>query len=91
MTSAPPPIKYQWRINPDTCQLEVQNGKAPATFRGQDLRAQDWPPCPVCGTAVDVNAIDVRKFADRFAVFVLGSWECPNDCDPQPATKRTPR
>lgn len=44
-------------------------------------------PCPVCGTAVDVDRIDVTPNADYAAdwghVYIAGRWACPRGCDPE--------
>lgn len=79
--------RRRWRINPRTFDLEPIEGSRPGTFNGQDIRAQEWPPCPVCGATIDVDFVDVRGYADQFPVFVMGAWECPNDCDPRPVLR----
>lgn len=73
----------RWRINPRTCDLEPVEGSHPGRFTGQDIRAQEWPPCPVCGAVIDVDFVNVQGAADRFPVFLMGAWTCPNDCDPR--------
>ena len=74
----------RWMINPATLDLEPTDGSHPGTFTGQDIRVQQWPPCPVCGVTIDVDFVDVHTTGDRFPVLVMGGWQCPNDCDPRP-------
>ena len=77
----------RWRINPETLGLEPIEGKHPGTFTAQAFRAQEWPDCPVCGARIIVDDVDVRTAADRFPVFMMGAWRCPNDCDPRPVLR----
>lgn len=76
--------RRRWRINPNSRDLEPVEGRHPGTFTGQDIRAQDFPPCPVCGDTIDVDFINVQGYADQFPKFLMGRWGCPNDCDPRP-------
>lgn len=80
-------LARRWRINPETLGLDPVDGEHPGTFTGQDTRAQEWPPCPVCDTMIDVDFVDVRGQADQFPVFMMGRWKCPNDCDPRPVLR----
>lgn len=76
----------RWRLNLNG-QVEPADGHPEGTFTGQEWDAQQWPPCPVCGADGDVSSLDVRRFGDRFAVLMIGQWECPNDCDPRLALR----
>lgn len=77
----------RWVIDPETLGLKPEDGSTFGSFTAQELRAQTWPDCPVCGERVDPNALDVRQAHDRFPVYLLGMWECPNDCDPRPVLR----
>lgn len=80
-------LARRWRINPETFDLDPVDGDHPGTFTGQDTRAQEWPPCPVCGATIDVEFVSVQGQSDPFPVFVMSWWECPNDCDPRLALR----
>jgi hypothetical protein len=77
----------RWRLSPVTFQPEPVDGKHPGTFTGQEWRAQEWPICPVCGEQGEPDRVDVREMADQFPVFVMGAWQCVNDCDPREALR----
>lgn len=44
---------------------------------------QDWPPCPVCGRIVDVDAIELPEFGRPHSSYMVGGWRCRNGCDPE--------
>lgn len=77
----------RWRLTPDG-QVEPEDGGPVGLFTAQEWRAQQWPPCPVCGsTNAEPQRVDASQITDRFPKFVVGAWECPNDCDPRPALR----
>jgi hypothetical protein len=81
------PSGRRWRLNSDG-QVEPEDGSPVGSFNGQEWRAQEWPSCPVCGsTDAEPERIEVRHLGDQFPVFVIGAWECPNDCDPRPVLR----
>ena len=45
------------------------------------------PPCPVCGTPIEQDMIDVSTWAGP-SEQIPGMWECPNGCDPRRADPR---
>lgn len=81
----------QWRINPETHCLEPADGGAAGALTGQQWAAQQWPDCPVCGQQVQPQQLNVQQAGDRFPVFMVGAWRCPNDCDPREALARRER
>lgn len=81
------PIKSrEWRLN-EHGQVEPADGAPVGAFTGQEWAAQEWPTCPVCGAPGEPQRLDVGGFGDRFPRFVVGVWECLNDCDPRPALR----
>lgn len=75
-----------WFIDAETLQLV---GPEPGrTYSGEEFAAQEWPPCPVCGTTVMPQPFDVSGLADRLPVYTVGRWACPNECDPPPPGRR---
>ena len=77
-----------WRLNSDG-QVEPADGQPAGTFNGQEWRAQQWPPCPVCGsTDAAPQRVDISEITDRDPVYLMGAWECPNRCDPTPEQQR---
>jgi hypothetical protein len=44
-------------------------------------------PCPVCGTTVNVEQIDVTPnpmyLAEHGRIYIAGIWSCPRGCDPE--------
>lgn len=76
----------RWKLTPDGYVVPEDDGPV-GTFNGQEWRAQEWPPCPVCGADAEPERVDVSEYRDRFPVFTLGAWECPNDCDPRPVLR----
>lgn len=71
-------------------QVVPEDGGPAGTFTAQEWRAQQWPPCPVCGADVEPQRVDIRTYSDKVAVFALGPWECPNDCDPRHVLRHGP-
>lgn len=77
-----------WRIDPDT--LSLTNLDVPdrhsVIYSAQEFAAQQWPPCPVCGTTVDVNQIDVTLNEEderrNGRTYISGPWSCPRGCNP---------
>lgn len=67
--------RTQWSINPDTMALE---GGPTGRLTGGQWNAQQWPPCPVCGTTVNVDRVDAREWLDQVPMYLMGGWECPN-------------
>jgi hypothetical protein len=72
-------MTQRWTINPETFGLDGPTGQ----FSAQEFDAIERPPCPVCGTTIDVDRINIQGAVDRFPVFLIGSWRCPNQCDPR--------
>lgn len=71
-----------WLIDPPSFGLH--GGTPPTT--ADEFAEQQWPPCPVCGTTVDVDRIDISAFDDVEPRYIMGQWECPNGCDPKRRT-----
>lgn len=85
MTAALP-----WHFNPDTWQLA---GGPVRPITGAEWREQQWPPCPVCGSEIDIERCDVTSKGDAWATggvryYIHGLWQCPNECDPRQADPR---
>jgi hypothetical protein len=72
-------MSKRWSINPETFRLDGPGGRMSA----QEFAAVERPPCPVCGTTIHVERVNVQGRADRFPVFIRGPWQCPNECDPR--------
>lgn len=72
-------MTQRWTINPETFGLDGPTGPLSA----QEFRAIERPPCPVCGTTIEVDRVNVQMATDRFPVFLIGRWQCPNECDPR--------
>lgn len=69
-----------WHLEPSTFGL--YGGIAPSTLAG--FAEQQWPPCPVCGTTIDVDAICVPTTPhDPEVLYMMGQWHCPRGCDPK--------
>jgi hypothetical protein len=70
-----------WHLEPSTFGL--YGGIAPSTLEG--FAEQQWPPCPVCGTTIEVDAISVPDLGIPSAkwAYVMGEWHCPHGCDPK--------
>lgn len=76
----------RWKLDRHGQVVPEDDGPV-GTFTAQEWRAQQWPPCPVCGADAEPDRVDIRSHAERFPVFVMGAWECPNDCDPRPMVR----
>ncbi|WP_119728351.1 hypothetical protein [Thermomonospora amylolytica] len=63
-----------------TLQLVMPAGKTILT--GEEWQRTVWPPCPKCGTTVEVDRVELTLMADQFPRYVPGRWQCPNECDP---------
>jgi hypothetical protein len=68
-----------WCIDPSTFALT--GGTPPRTL--SEFAAQEWPPCPVCGTAIEVDAVAVPVMGSRESGFMMGQWYCSRGCDPK--------
>lgn len=71
-------------INPETLLLDGLEDR-PLTA---DEFAQIRPPaCPVCGTTVTIDRIDITLNAEELArqgrTYIAGRWECPRGCNPR--------
>jgi hypothetical protein len=77
----------RWRINPETLALEPEDEQVGHIFTAQDWQAQEWPPCPVCGTTINVAQVDVQTSQDPVPTYIMGRWQCPNNCDPRPVLR----
>lgn len=73
------------QINPDTLRIEGVDGHERRS--AAEMAALGRPPCPVCGTPVIIQHIDVTtNAADELRngrSYVLGSWDCPRGCNPR--------
>jgi len=41
--------------------------------------------CPVCGSTMDTDWIEITNFADPKPTYIPGQQQCPNRCDPKVA------
>lgn len=62
------------------------------TFTAEEFGRLPRPPCPICGTPVDFDRLDVttREHFDRTGerLYMAGRWSCPHDCDPVAGERR---
>lgn len=80
-----------WYIDPDTGHL---TGGPKSVLTGAEWREQVWPSCPVCGATIRVDRVEVTRFPPPHGgvrEYIVGMWECPNECDPRRADPRTPQ
>lgn len=80
-------VSDPWVLDPDTWQLA---GGPAQTLTGHEWREQVWPSCPACGSEIRVERIDVTTKGEAWAAggvrqYIVGLWECPNECDPRRA------
>lgn len=53
------------------------------------IRASWWPACPLCGTTIEVDLIDVTTWNRPVPrEYLIGVWECRNGCDPRDSDPR---
>lgn len=77
-----------WYIDPDSLQLA---GGPARILTGQEFREQIWPDCPVCGSSIEVDRVEVTSIQEPIPRrYIVGRWECPNECDPRRADPRRP-
>lgn len=69
-----------WTLDPDTLHLAEASGRT--SFTAEEFARQVWPPCPVCGTPIVVDAIPAPSWTDRDTV-IAGRWRCRRGCDPR--------
>ena len=71
----------QWRLHPRTLTLVGPPGPLPG-YTARQFAAQLWPPCPICGTTIEVSRINVHAQTDPEPLFITGRWKCPRGCNP---------
>jgi hypothetical protein len=61
-------------------------------FTAGEFAAIEQPPCPVCGTPVEIERLDVTMNAEDERLngrsCIAGMWSCPRDCDPRTGERR---
>lgn len=68
-------------INPDTLQIEgIEHGRG---YTADEVSAMVRPPCPVCGTPIVIDTLEIAKHGDLRRLYLLGRWECGQGCDPR--------
>lgn len=72
-----------WRIDPDT--LNLTNPDAPGIYSADEFDAQQWPPCPECGSTVHVDRIYTPDGHHDPRPYLIGKWHCPSECKPRGA------
>ena len=82
-------VSAEPRIDPHSLQII---GWPDGRLSESEFAALERPPCPVCGTRVDVQQIDVSCSTDYpERMFVQGRWSCPNLCNPRTGERGPPR
>lgn len=65
----------RWRLNPDTLQVEPEDGAEVGRFTAQEWGSQIFPPCPVCGWIIHVEPVDVHVSGEVPPVYMPGFWK----------------
>lgn len=72
------------RIDPATLMIDGVEGR---TFTADEFAALVPPDCPVCGTQVRIDQINVTFSAEEEAAhgrsYIAGMWDCPHGCNPR--------
>lgn len=79
----------QWVINNDLT-LSPIDAEPQGSYSGHQWARQIWPTCPVCEVTINVQQLEVTTLYDASGPWIerrymMGYWECPNECDPRPA------
>lgn len=72
-----------WRLDPDTYALIEEDRPHPSGYTWQEFQDVDRPPCPACGTPIDVDAVGSRTMADPEPMYIPGLMSCPTGCQPR--------
>lgn len=68
-----------WSLDPDSFVPSRSDGKA--MFTGSEFDRQAWPPCPVCGDPIEVDAIPTPTLDGGETMFITGRVRCWRGCD----------
>lgn len=52
-------------------------------YTWEEFVTQDWPPCPVCGQEVDVDAHPSPDYGTRVTRYTRGRVRCPRGHTPE--------
>ncbi len=69
-----------WRLEPDTLNL-VGPPEPALGYTARQFDEQVWPPCPECGTMIEVDRIAVRDLDRSELLFIRGRIRCPRGCN----------
>jgi len=70
-----------WRIDPDTFTLIEPPRPRPQGYTTREFDNQVWPPCPICGTTIEVQPIRMSSLGDSEQLFIPGHTKCPRGCN----------
>lgn len=69
-----------WTIDPETLRFSENDARPEHGYTRAEFDAMDPPPCPTCGTPVDVTAIPTPDLGSRETRYIPGRWRCPRSC-----------
>lgn len=73
----------EWRLTPGTFNLVEEGRPHPGGYTWQEFQDVERPPCPTCGTPVNVSPVEMRTMDDPEPKYIPGLAACPNGCDPR--------
>jgi len=69
------------RLDPVTLNIEITPNRG---LSGREFDELVLPSCPICGTTINLDRVNVMRMEDRWPVYVPGRWTCPRGCYPIP-------
>ncbi|MDN3356853.1 hypothetical protein [Actinomadura sp. DC4] len=73
----------EWRLDPNTFALTEEGRPRPGGYTWEEFQDVGRPPCPTCGTPINVSPVKVEAMGDPEPRYVPGLMSCPNRCEPR--------
>lgn len=68
------------RIGLDPPKLVGPQPPRPGGWTASEWARQQFPPCPNCGTTVEVDRVGGGTLSGE-ALYIDSRWRCPRNCD----------
>lgn len=69
-----------WHLDETGALNEGTARPHPHGYTWQEFSAQNRPPCPTCGSRIDIDPVPSTNRATGETIYTPGRWTCPNGC-----------